>query len=147
MKVSIWVGRTKTGGMHVERLFLDLLVDLDGVLFGNFAIWCIFSKKDGTFSPLDYCDEPCFSGGNTSEFRSHYNAKLLENCYWTCFAFSLHRFLYTSNRMFSFYISVISYATICCVDNCWYTMLLLMSKPRTVWLPAKWFGKICLCTA
>ena len=26
--------------------------------------------------------------------------------------FSLHRFLYTSNRMFSFYISVISYATI-----------------------------------
>ena len=64
--------------MHVERLFLDLLVDFDGVLFG---------KKDGTFSPLDYCDEPCFSGGNTSEFRSHYNAKLLENCYWTCFAF------------------------------------------------------------
>lgn len=44
--------------------------------------------------------------------------------------FSLHRFLYTSNRMFSFYISVISYATICCVDNCWYTMLLLMSEAQ-----------------
>lgn len=28
---------------------------------------CIFSKKDETFSPLDYCDEPCFSGGNISE--------------------------------------------------------------------------------
>lgn len=44
--------------------------------------------------------------------------------------FSLHRFLYTSNRMFSFYISVIFYATICCVDNCWYTMLLLMSEAQ-----------------
>ena len=44
--------------------------------------------------------------------------------------FSLHRFLYTSNRMFSFYISVISYSTICCVDNCWYTMLLLMSEAQ-----------------
>lgn len=44
--------------------------------------------------------------------------------------FSLHRFLYTSNRMFSFYISVIPYATICCVDNCWYTMLLLMSEAQ-----------------
>lgn len=44
--------------------------------------------------------------------------------------FSLHRFLYTSNRMFSFYISVISYATICCVDNCWHTMLLLMSEAQ-----------------
>lgn len=44
--------------------------------------------------------------------------------------FSLHRFLYTSNRMFSFYISVISYATICCVDNCWSTMLLLMSEAQ-----------------
>lgn len=44
--------------------------------------------------------------------------------------FSLHRFLYTSNRMFSFYISVIFYATICCVVNCWYTMLLLMSEAQ-----------------
>lgn len=44
--------------------------------------------------------------------------------------FSLHRFLYTSNRMFSFYITVIFYATICCVDNCWYTMLLLMSEAQ-----------------
>ena len=44
--------------------------------------------------------------------------------------FSLHRFLYTSNRMFSFYISVIFYATICCVDNCWHTMLLLMSEAQ-----------------
>ena len=44
--------------------------------------------------------------------------------------FSLHRFLYTCNRMFSFYISVIFYATICCVDNCWYTMLLLMSEAQ-----------------
>ena len=44
--------------------------------------------------------------------------------------FSLHRFLYTSNRMFSFYISVIFYVTICCVDNCWYTMLLLMSEAQ-----------------
>ena len=44
--------------------------------------------------------------------------------------FFLHRLLYTSNRMFSFYISIIFYATICCVDNCWYTMLLLMSEVR-----------------
>lgn len=38
MKVQYLSWKTKTGGMHVERLFLDLLVDLDGVLFGNFAI-------------------------------------------------------------------------------------------------------------
>ncbi len=44
--------------------------------------------------------------------------------------FSLHRFLYTSKRMIGFYISVIFYATICCVDNCWYTMLLLMSEAQ-----------------
>lgn len=44
--------------------------------------------------------------------------------------FFLHRFLYDGNRMFSFYISIIFYATICCVDNCWYTMLLLMSEVR-----------------
>lgn len=46
--------------------------------------------------------------------------------------FFMHRLLYTSNGMFSFYISIVFYATICCVDNCWYTILLLMSKPRTV---------------
>ena len=40
--------------------------------------------------------------------------------------FSLHRLLYTSNGIFSLYISIIFYATICCMDNCWYTLLLLI---------------------
>lgn len=38
MKVQYLSWKNKNWGMHVERLFLDLLVDLDGVLFGNFAI-------------------------------------------------------------------------------------------------------------
>lgn len=42
----------------------------------------------------------------------------------------MHRLLYTSNGMFSFYISIVFYATICCVDNCWYTILLLMSEAQ-----------------
>lgn len=44
--------------------------------------------------------------------------------------FFMHRLLYTSNGMFSFYISIVFYATICCVDNCWYTILLLMSEAQ-----------------
>lgn len=44
--------------------------------------------------------------------------------------FFMHRLLYISNGMFSFYISIIFYATICCVDNCWYTILLLMSEAQ-----------------
>lgn len=44
--------------------------------------------------------------------------------------FSLHRLLYTSNGIFSLYISIIFYATICCVDNCWYTLLLLISEAQ-----------------
>ena len=44
--------------------------------------------------------------------------------------FPLHRLLYTSNRIFSLYISIVFYATICCVDNCWYTLLLLISEAQ-----------------
>ena len=44
--------------------------------------------------------------------------------------FSLHRLLYTSNGIFSLYISIIFYATICCMDNCWYTLLLLISEAQ-----------------
>ena len=39
--------------------------------------------------------------------------------------YSLHRLLYVGKRIFSLYIAVIFYATICCIDNIWFTFLIL----------------------
>lgn len=40
----------------------------------------------------------------------------------------VHRILYISNRIFGLYISIIIYATMCCVDNLWHTLDLLLSE-------------------
>lgn len=40
--------------------------------------------------------------------------------------YSLHRFLYISEPIFSLYIVTIFYATICCIDNVWFTFLTLI---------------------
>lgn len=45
-----------------------------------------------------------------------------------------HRLLYASNRVFSLYITIIIYATICCIDNCWYILVLLISETQNGWL-------------
>lgn len=37
----------------------------------------------------------------------------------------LHRILYVGKRIFSLYIAVIIYATVCCIDNIWFTFLIL----------------------
>lgn len=37
----------------------------------------------------------------------------------------LHRLLYVGKRIFSLYIAVIIYATVCCIDNIWFTFLIL----------------------
>lgn len=47
--------------------------------------------------------------------------------------FSLHRLLYTSNGIFSLYISIIFYATICCIVP---PLLLLKPLYSTVWIVA-----------
>ena len=39
--------------------------------------------------------------------------------------YSLHRILYVGKRIFSLYIAVIIYATVCCIDNIWFTFLIL----------------------
>ena len=114
--------------MHVERLFLDLLVDLDGVLFGNFAIWCIFSKKNGTFSSLDYCDEPCFFGATFLNIASNVLPAYSKILIALVLYYFVHRILYISNRFFGLYISIIIYATMCCIDNLWHTLALLLSE-------------------
>lgn len=40
--------------------------------------------------------------------------------------YSLHRFLYIGEPIFSLYIVTIIYATICCIDNVWFTFLTLI---------------------
>ena len=40
----------------------------------------------------------------------------------------VHRILYISNRFFGLYISIIIYATMCCIDNLWHTLALLLSE-------------------
>ena len=40
--------------------------------------------------------------------------------------YSLHRFLYIGEPIFSLYIVTIFYATICCIDNVWFTFLTLI---------------------
>lgn len=40
--------------------------------------------------------------------------------------YSLHRFLYIGEPIFSLYIVTIFYATICCIDNVWFTFLKLI---------------------
>lgn len=37
-----------------------------------------------------------------------------------------HRLLYIGRRVFSLYIAVIFYATICCIDNIWFTFWVLI---------------------
>ena len=44
----------------------------------------------------------------------------------------VHRILYISNRFFGLYISIIIYATMCCIDNLWHTLALLLSE-NTEW--------------
>lgn len=39
--------------------------------------------------------------------------------------YSLHRILYVGKRIFSLYIAVTIYATVCCIDNIWFTFLIL----------------------
>ena len=41
----------------------------------------------------------------------------------------VHRILYISNRFFGLYISIIIYATMCCIDNLWHTLAVLL-----IWL-------------
>ena len=40
--------------------------------------------------------------------------------------YSLHRLLYVGKRIFSLYIAVIFYATICCIDNIWFAFWVLI---------------------
>lgn len=40
----------------------------------------------------------------------------------------VYRILYISNRFFGLYISIIIYATMCCIDNLWHTLALLLSE-------------------
>lgn len=44
----------------------------------------------------------------------------------------VHRILYISNRFFGLYISIIIYATMCCIDNLWHTLALLLSETLNV---------------
>ena len=121
LKFSIWAGKINNGGPHFERISIDLFMGRHGCVAAVLLFDAFSQRKKRQIAHWIFVACFAFLDATLLNLMSPNMANFGKIVIAVAVYYFFHRLLYIGRRVFSLYIAVIFYATICCIDNIWFT--------------------------